>query len=49
MEQRISVLTIGADDLQAMKNFYSGIPGWTPLTETQGVMQLTISLLRTCD
>jgi hypothetical protein len=51
MEQRISVLTIGADDLQAMKNFYSGILGWTPLTENKDIIfyKLNGLLLSICD
>lgn len=28
MEQRISVLTLGADNLEAMKNFYGALLGW---------------------
>jgi predicted enzyme related to lactoylglutathione lyase len=37
MEQRISVLTIGADDLNAMKNFYGQILGWTTLAENKDI------------
>lgn len=38
MEQRISVLTIGADDLNAMKNFYGQILGWTTVAENKDIV-----------
>lgn len=33
MEQRISILTIGADDLNAMKNYYEEVLGWTTVAD----------------
>jgi len=30
MEQRITVLSIAADDLPAMRNFYENTLGWQP-------------------
>jgi len=38
MEQRISVLTIGADDLSAMKTFYEENLGWKPITENKDII-----------
>lgn len=38
MEQRISVLTIGADDLEAMKNFYEQKLGWKPVAENKDIV-----------
>ena len=38
MEQRISVLTIGADDLTAMRNFYEKKLGWTPIAENKDIV-----------
>ena len=38
MEQRISVLTIGADNLEAMRNFYEDKLGWTPVAENKDIV-----------
>ncbi len=38
MEQRISVLTIGADDLIRMKKFYEEKLGWKPITENKDIV-----------
>jgi len=38
MEQRISVLTIGANDLQAMRKFYEGNFGWKPVAENKDIV-----------
>lgn len=38
MEQRLSVLTIGADDLPAMKKFYEHTLGWQPVAENGDVI-----------
>lgn len=37
MEQRISVLTLGADDLGAMKHFYEDKLGWKPVAENKDI------------
>lgn len=51
MEQRISVLTIGADDLVAMKRFYSETLGWKPVAENRDIVfyKLNGFLLSICD
>lgn len=51
MEQRISVLTIGADNLNAMKKFYSDVLGWEVLTENNDIVfyKLNGFLLSICD
>lgn len=51
MEQRISVLTIGADDLNAMKNFYGQVLGWTTLAENKDIAfyKLNGFLLSICE
>ncbi|MDL5513318.1 VOC family protein [Arenibacter sp. M-2] len=51
MEQRISVLTIGADDLNAMKNFYGDVLGWTTVAENKdrAFYKLNGFLLSICD
>lgn len=51
MEQRISVLTIAADDLTAMKNFYGQVLGWTTVAENKGIAfyKLNGFLLSLCD
>jgi uncharacterized protein len=38
IEQRISVLTIGADDLDAMKHFYEEKLGWKPVAENKDIV-----------
>lgn len=38
MEQRLSVLTIGADNLLAMKKFYEDTFGWKPAAENGDVI-----------
>jgi catechol 2,3-dioxygenase-like lactoylglutathione lyase family enzyme len=37
MEQRINVLTIGADDLPAMRNFYEHVLGWTAVAGNKDI------------
>ncbi len=51
MEPRISVLTIGADDLNAMKNFYGQVLGWTTVAENNDIVfyKLNGFLLSICD
>jgi uncharacterized protein len=51
MEQRISVLTIGADDLNAMKKFYGQVLGWTTVAENKDIAfyKLNGFLLSICD
>lgn len=51
MEQRISVLTIGADDLNAMKSFYGQILGWKTVAENKDIVfyKLNGFLLSICD
>lgn len=51
MEQRISVLTIAADNLNAMKKFYSDVLGWEVLTENRDIVfyKLNGFLLSICD
>lgn len=38
MDQRISVLTIGADDLNAMKTFYGDVLGWETAAENKDIV-----------
>lgn len=38
MEQRISVLTIGAEDLNAMKTFYEQTLGWIPVAQNKDIV-----------
>src|SRR5690606_23190863 len=51
MEQRISVLTIGADDLNAMKNFYGQVLGCATVAENKDIAfyKLNGFLLSICD
>ena len=51
MKPRISVLTIGADNLNAMKNFYGQILGWATITENKDIVfyKLNGFLLSICD
>jgi len=51
MEQRISVLTIGADDLDAMKKFYGQVLGWMAVAENKDIVfyKLNGFLLSICD
>lgn len=51
MEQRISVLTIGADDLDAMKTFYGRVLGWRSVAENKDIVfyKLNGFLLSICD
>ena len=51
MEQRISVLTIGADDLIGMKNFYTDTLGWVPVADNRDIVfyKLNGFLLSICD
>lgn len=38
MEQRISVLSIGADDLPSMRNFYEKTLGWKPIVQNKDIV-----------
>lgn len=38
MEQRLSIITLGADDLRAMRNFYVDKFGWTPVAENPDIV-----------
>lgn len=38
MEQRISVLTIGANDLDAMRKFYEETLGWKPIAKNKDIV-----------
>ena len=38
MEQRLSILTLGVDDLAAMRDFYVEKFGWTPVTENKDIV-----------
>lgn len=38
MEQRISVLTIGAENLKAMRNFYENVLGWVSVAENKDIV-----------
>ena len=38
MEQRLSILTLGVDDLAAMRNFYVEKFGWTPVAENKNIV-----------
>jgi len=51
MEQRISVLTIGAEDLNAMKKFYAQVLGWTTVAENKDIAFYKCNgfLLSICD
>lgn len=51
MDQRISVITLAADDLLAMKKFYGEILGWKSIAENKDIVfyQLNGFLLSICD
>src|SRR5690554_482269 len=51
MEQRISVLTIGADNLNAMKSFYGQVLGCTTVADNKDIAfyKLNGFLLSICD
>lgn len=38
MDQRLSVLTIAADDLPAMKRFYEDVFGWKPVASNNDIV-----------
>lgn len=38
MEQRLSVITIGANDYQKMRKFYEGILGWRPVAVNKDIV-----------
>ena len=38
MEQRISVLTIGANDLEGMRKFYESTFGWKPVAKNKDIV-----------
>lgn len=50
MEQRISVLTLGADNLDAMKYFYGALLGWKAVADNEDIVfyQLNGFLLSIC-
>lgn len=50
MDQRITVLTIAADDLPAMKDFYNEKLGWKPVAENKDIVfyQMNGFLLSIC-
>ncbi len=47
MQQRISIMTLGVDDLAAMRDFYVDKFGWTPVAENKDIVffQLNGTLL----
>jgi uncharacterized protein len=49
--QRISVLTIGVDDINAMKKFYGQVLGWTAIAQNKDIAfyKLNGFLLSMCD
>ena len=51
MKKRISVLTIGADDVIGMKNFYTHTLGWAPVAENKDIVFYKMNgfLLSICD
>lgn len=38
MQQRLSIITLGADDLPAMRQFYVEKFGWTPVAENKDII-----------
>lgn len=50
MKQRISVLTIGANDLQSMRHFYEEVLEWKPVAQNQDIVfyQMNGFLLSLC-
>jgi hypothetical protein len=38
MEQRLSIITIGCDNLQSMKKFYEEKFGWHPVAENKDIL-----------
>ncbi len=38
MNQRLSIITIGTDSLQAMRNFYIQKFGWKPVAENKDIV-----------
>src|SRR5688572_28808227 len=51
MDQRISVLTIGAENVGVMKAFYNEVLGWKPTVENKDIVfyKLNGFLLSICD
>lgn len=51
MQQRMSVLTIVADNLSAMKNFYVQILGWQPVVQNKDIVFFKLNgfLLSICE
>jgi uncharacterized protein len=51
MEPRISVITIGADNVAAMQHFYTDILGWEPVAANKDIVfyQLNGFLLSICE
>ncbi len=51
MEHRISVLTIAADNVAAMKSFYTQVLGWSPITGNEDIVFFKLNgfLLSLCD
>ena len=37
MNQRISFLTLGTSDLEAMKTFYNDVFGWSPVKDSEAL------------
>lgn len=51
MDLRLSVITLAADDLTALRNFYSVTVGWEPVAENQDIVfyKLNGFLLSICN
>lgn len=43
MDQRLSILTLGVNDLAAMRNFYVQKFGWTPVAENKDIVFFKLS------
>ena len=43
MEQRLTIVTIGVDDLAAMRDFYVEKFGWTPVAENKDIVFFKLS------
>lgn len=51
LEQRLSVITIAAADLEGMKSFYEKVLGWSVLTANEDIVFFKLNgfLLSICD
>jgi len=51
LDQRLTVITLGAEDYPRLKKFYEDILGWQPLTQNKDIafFQLNGVLLSICD